>query len=348
VGTPADAAAPAGVSSPFAEAVSAVRRGVATAEQAATSLTAALTDDELLWLLDGDLQVLPGLRQMAAGYGREPFIAGSIERLGIPGVRLTDGPRGVAAGTSTSFPVPIARAAAWDTGLERRVGAAIGSEAWAQGATLVAAPCINLAPAPGWGRSQESYGEDPVLIGQLGAALVEGLLPSVIPCVKHYALNSMEEARFRVDVKVAEADLHEVYLPHFRTVVEAGAGAVMTSYNRVNGTWAGESPYLITTVLRQMWQFRGLVLTDFIWGLRDPVGSLLAGQDIEMPFRQQRAAALPAALATRPEVRGAARAAAGRILATEIALAARRGAPPGPAVIASPEHQALADRKSVG
>ncbi|MBU6147959.1 MAG: hypothetical protein KGP10_07285, partial [Actinomycetales bacterium] len=330
--------------SAFADGVADVRGGRATAADAAAALVDMLTDAELCWLLDGDIAVLPGLRRMAAGYGTEPFIAGRLDRLGIPGVRLTDGPRGVAAGQATSFPVPIARAATWDTALEQRIGAAIGIEARAAGANLVAAPCVNLAPAPGWGRSQESYGEDSVLIGAMGAALVAGLQPSVMACVKHYALNSMEEARFRVDVRVSDADLHELYLPHFRTAL-AAADAVMTAYNKVNGTWAGENASLLTTVLRDEWGFPGLVLTDFIWGLRDPIGSLLAGQDIEMPFRQQRASTLPAALAgtdaAAAEVRTAARTSARRILTAQIGLAARLGpAPDADGAVAA--HRSLA------
>lgn len=312
--------------SAFDDLVAQARTGQTTAADAAVALVDMLTDEELCWLLDGDVAVLPGLRRMASGYGTEPFIAGRVDRLGIPGVRLTDGPRGVAAGEGTSFPVPIARAATWDTALEQCIGEAIGLEARAAGANLVAAPCVNLAPAPGWGRSQESYGEDSTLIGAMGAAMVAGLRRSVMACVKHYALNSMEEARFRVDVRVSDADLHEGYLPHFRTAL-AGADAVMSAYNRVNGSWAGENAFLLTTVLRDMWGFPGLVLTDFIWGLRDPIGSLLAGQDIEMPFRQQRAATLPAALAgadaAAAAVRSAARSSARRILTAQVGLAAR-------------------------
>ena len=239
----------------FAAAVEAVLHGDQTLDAAVADLIDRLTERELLWLLDGDLTILRGVREMSQRYNKVPFEGGRIDRLGIPGIRFTDGPRGVALGASTAFPVAIARAATWDINLEREVASVIGAEARAQGANLWAGTCVNLAYAPGWGRTQESYGEDPVLLGAMGAASVEGVNPWVMSCVKHFALNSMEEARFRIDVGVAEDVLHEVYLPHFRAVVEAGVDCVMSAYNSVNGTWAGQNRYLLTDVLRAQWRF---------------------------------------------------------------------------------------------
>ena len=326
----------------FAAAVDSVRRGEQHLDAAVANLIGSLTGRELLWLLDGDLTILRGMREMSERYNKVPFEAGRIDRLGIPGIRFTDGPRGVALGSSTAFPVAIARAATWDPDLERAVADAIGAEARAQGANLWAGICINLAYAPGWGRAQESYGEDPVLLGAMGAAAVDGVNPWLMSCVKHFALNSMEEARFRVDVRVADDVLHEVYLPHFRTVVESGADCVMSAYNSVNGTWAGQNRHLLTDILRAQWGFTGFVMTDFIWGLRDPVGSVSAGQDLEMPFRQQRAATLPAALADGRLRRSDLERAAGRHLGAQIRLALRaRPAPPAD-VVASPPHRRLA------
>jgi beta-glucosidase len=326
----------------FAAAVDSVRRGEQHLDAAVANLIGRLTGRELLWLLDGDLTILRGLREMSERYNKVPFEAGRIDRLGIPGIRFTDGPRGVALGSSTAFPVAIARAATWDPDLERAVADAIGAEGRAQGANLWAGICINLAYAPGWGRAQESYGEDPVLLGAMGAAAVSGANPWLMSCVKHFALNSMEEARFRVDVAVADDVLHEVYLPHFRTVVEAGADCVMSAYNSVNGTWAGQNRHLLTDILRTQWGFTGFVMTDFIWGLRDPVGSVRAGQDLEMPFRQQRAATLPAAVADGRLTRTDLERAAGRHLGAQIRLALRaRPAPPAD-VVASPPHRRLA------
>lgn len=326
----------------FAAAVETVRRGEGTVDGAAAELVGRLTDPELLWLLDGDLTILRGIREMSARYNKVPFEAGRVERLGIPGFRFTDGPRGVALGASTAFPVAIARAATWDTDLERTVAGAIGSEARAQGANLWAGICVNLAYAPGWGRAQESYGEDPLLLGAMGSAAVEGANPWVLSCVKHLALNSMEEARFRVDVQVAEDVLREVYLPHFRAAVEAGADSVMSAYNSVNGTWAGQNRHLLTEILRDDWGFTGFVMTDFIWGLRDPVGSVAAGQDLEMPFRQQRAATLRAALANGELKRDDVERAARRQLSAQIRLALRARPMPPASVVASAGHRELA------
>jgi len=326
----------------FAAAVDAVRRGEEILDDAVAGLIDRLTAEELLWLLDGDLTVLRGLREMSERYNKVPFEAGRIDRLGIPGIRFTDGPRGVALGASTAFPVAIARAATWDPDLEGTVADAIGAEARAQGANLWAGICINLAYAPGWGRAQESYGEDPVLLGAMGAAAVRGANPWVQSCVKHFALNSMEEARFRVDVRVGEDVLREVYLPHFRTVVEAGVDCVMSAYNSVNGTWAGQNRHLLTDILRADWGFSGFVMTDFIWGLRDPIGSVAAGQDLEMPFRQQRAGTLLPALADGRLNRADAERAAHRQLSAQIRLALRARPAPSADVVACAGHRELA------
>ena len=338
--TATDAICPPGTA--FADAVRAVRGGEQSVDGATSGLIAQLSRTELLGLLDGDLTILRGLREMSERYNKVPFEAGRIDRLGIPGIRFTDGPRGAALGNSTAFPVAIARAATWDPDLERTVAGAIGAEARAQGANLWAGICINLAYAPGWGRTQESYGEDPLLLGAMGAAAAEGANPWLMSCVKHFALNSMEEARFRVDVRVDEDVLREVYLPHFRTVVEAGVDCVMSAYNSVNGTWAGQNAHLLTETLRDDWGFRGFVMTDFIWGLRDPVGSVAAGQDLEMPFRQQRAATLPAALADGRLARADVERAAHRQVAAQIRLAVRARPNPPVEVVGSPPHRRLA------
>ena len=328
---------------PFDEAVDAVRRGDKNSDEAAAELMGMLTDKELLWLLDGDKALLESVVDGART--RTNFLAvtaGRIDRIGIPGLRFTDGPRGVGIAPSTSFPVAIARAATWDVDIERRVGAAIGAEARVHGANFWGGLCINVAPFPGWGRAQESYGEDPLLLGEMGSAAIEGARPWVITSVKHFALNSMEEARFQVDVRVPEDVLHERYLPHFRRTVEAGVDSVMSAYNSVNGEWAGENRHLLTEILRDQWGFRGFVHTDWVWGLRHPVESVAAGQDVEMPFRQQRAHALPSALRSGELKRDDVVRAGGRILRTQIEYAARAQPTPARSVVAGAEHRALA------
>ena len=147
--------------------------------------------------------------------------SGENERLGIPPFGFSDGPRGVStAEGATAFPVTMARGASWDVELERRVGEVMGREALAGGANYSGAVCINLLRHPGWGRAQETYGEDPHHLGQLGLALTRGIQSQgVMACVKHLACNSIENARFRVDVRIDDRALHEVYLPHFKVVV---------------------------------------------------------------------------------------------------------------------------------
>jgi beta-glucosidase len=252
----------------------------------AEELCAQLTLDEKIDLLSGATPFWPGMIEMLGeGYNLRPYVAGAVERLGIEGIRFTDGPRGVTVGHSTCFPVAMARGATFDPELEERVGDAIGREARAQGANLFAGVCVNLLRHPAWGRAQETYGEDPEHVGEMGAALVRGVQRHVMACVKHFALNSMEDARFQVDVRATDEVLDEVYLPQFERIVREGVAAVMSAYNAVNGQWCGQNHELLTTILRDRWGFDGFVLSDFIFGVRDSAASINAGLDLEMPFR---------------------------------------------------------------
>ncbi len=314
-------------------------------EEAARGVVGAMTREERLWCLDGDAPTWAGLAFLGRddGYHRMPFAAAEVERVGLPGVHFADGPRGCVVGNATCFPVSMARGATWDPELEERVGEAIGRELRAAGADLTGAVCVNVLRHPAWGRAQETYGEDPHHVGELGAALTRGLQRHVMACVKHFACNSMENARFSVDVTVDEVALHEVYLPHFRRVVDEGVAAVMTAYNAVNGEWCGESRALIRDVLRGEWAFGGFVISDWILGLRDAATSVRAGLDIEMPYRMVRARDLPSAL-ERGEVEWAdVDAAATRLVATLLRFDAvlARPAPPRE-VLGAPEHRALA------
>ena len=202
-----------------------------TYEARADELVAAMTADELLECLDGDLDFWPGLADMIGGGILEhTYPGGSCERLGVEGIRFSDGPRGVVVGDATCFPVSMARGASWDPELEKSIGDAIGRELRAKGANFYGGVCINLLRHPAWGRAQETYGEDPFLVGEMGAALTSGVQDHTMACVKHFALNSMENTRFKVDVTVADDVLHEVYLPHFERVVRAGVASVMSAY----------------------------------------------------------------------------------------------------------------------
>ena len=271
----------------------------ADARAEADALVAMMTLEEKLGCLDGDTPFWPGVADLAGGgYHDHAWPAARVERLGIPGLNFADGPRGCVLGPSTTFPVSMARGASFDPELEERIGGAIGAELRASGATFTGAVCMNLLRHPAWGRSQETYGEDPCHVGEMASALTRGLQRHVMACMKHFACNSMENARFKVDVVADERALHEVYLPHFKQVAAEGVAAVMSAYNSLNGHWCGDSYPLLTEILRDEWGWDGLVVTDFIMGLRDPVASVRAGCNIEMPFRQQRAQALPDTVAS--------------------------------------------------
>ncbi|MEA5558033.1 glycoside hydrolase family 3 protein [Nodularia spumigena] len=327
----------------FATARDAVRNGAAP-DQAARRVVAALTPQERLWCLDGDAPTWAGLGFLGKdGYHLDTFTAARVDRVGLPGVDFADGPRGCVVGNATAFPVSMARGATWDPELEERVGDAIGRELRAAGATMTGAVCVNVLRHPAWGRAQETYGEDPHHVGELGAAFTRGLQRHVMACVKHFAANSMENARFSVDIAVEEVALHEVYLPHFRRIVEEGVAAVMTAYNAVNGEWCGQSHALVTDILRGEWGFDGFVISDWIFGLRDGATSLAAGLDIEMPYRMIRQQSLPGALAAGEASWDEVDAAVERIVATLLRFDAVLSAPAPPReLLGAPAHRALA------
>lgn len=217
-------------------------------------------------------------------WAARPYRAGGgIERLGIDPFYFTDGPRGVARGQSTCFPCSMARGATFDPDLERRIGEVMGIEARAQGCNLSGAVCFNLLRHPAWGRAQETYGEDSFHLGEMGSALAMGIQAhNVAATVKHFALNSMENARFKIDVQIDERSLHEVYLPHFKRAIDAGCATVMSAYNKMNAEYCGQNRELLTTILRGEWGFAGFVHSDWVMGVYDVKGAA-AGLDVENP-----------------------------------------------------------------
>jgi len=251
----------------------------------ARELFGQLTLDEKIKMMSGDQPFWPGIADMlGGGYADHPWVAGAVPRLGIPGVRFADGPRGVIMDGGTTFPVSMGRGATFDPELEERVGEVIGRELRAMGGNFFGGVCINLLRHPAWGRAQETYGEDPIHLGEFGAALVRGVQRHVMACAKHYALNSMENGRHTVDVTIASRPLHELYLLHFRRAVKEGVASIMSAYNSVNGEWCGQNHTLLTEILKRQWGFQGFVMTDFMFGMRDSKKAALAGQDVEMPF----------------------------------------------------------------
>lgn len=333
---------------PFERAAADVEEGTRSAADAAVSLVAEMTTEEKLSCLDGDMPFWPGIADMmSGGYYSHPWPAAVNERLGIPGLQFADGPRGCVISAATTFPVAMARGASFDPELERRVGEAIGAELRASGATFTGAVCMNLLRHPAWGRAQETYGEDPLHVGAMAEALTLGLQEHVMACMKHFALNSMENARFTVDVTVDERALHEVYLPHFKRVADAGVASVMSAYNSVNGSWCGDSTELLTDILRNEWGWDGFVITDFLAGLRDPIGSIVAGCNIEMPFAQQRAVVVADAVGNGELDMAVVDQRATEILATFLRFAAIFTSSPDPSVVAGPAHRALAREAAI-
>jgi len=245
-----------------------------------------LSIDEKIGLMSGQIteQKLLDDLFLIEHYNYEPYETLPVDRLGLPNVRFLDGPRGVVGGSSTCFPVSMARGASFDRELEEEVGRIIGAEIRAQGGNYFGGVCINLPRNPRWGRAQECYGEDTYLLGEMGAALTRGVQSqNVMACIKHFALNSIENGRFKVDVQVDKRTLYEVYLPHFKRCIDEGAASVMGAYNKVLGEHASQSKFLLREVLRDKWGFEGFTLSDFLWAVKDTEIAVKAGMNIEMP-----------------------------------------------------------------
>lgn len=275
--------------------------------------------------------------------------SGGNARLGIPEFAMSDGPRGVTAGTSTTFPVGMARGATFDPELERRVAEAIASELLAKGGNVILAPVVETLRHPAWGRAQETYGEDPHHLARMGVAFVEGAQAvGAVATPKHFAVNSIEDTRFDVDVTIDDRALRELYLPPHHAVVAAGAGAIMSAYNSVNGSYCAENRVLLTDVLRDDWGFDGLVMSDWLWGTHDTLGMADAGLNVEMPAPQFYGEDLVAAV-------GAGQVTEARIdelLRPVLDVKHRFGladlSRPDAAVIESPAHTALALEVALG
>lgn len=219
---------------------------------------------------------------------------GRNDRLNIPPWVLSDGPRGARVldkniSAVSTFPVAMARAASWNTSLEYQVHDVISKEMRANKTNYAATPCINLLRHPGWGRAQETYGEDPWLLGEFGVAAVKGIeRNNVMACPKHFALNSIENSRWVIDVSIDERTLREVYLPHFKKVIQKGKPAsIMSAYNKVRGTYSGSNRELLTEILRNDWGFDGFISTDWMYGIYDGIEAINAGLNVEMPWQDE-------------------------------------------------------------
>ena len=231
----------------------------------------------------------PLVGKLRGSYFYYPFYSGGCKRLGIPPIKFTDGPRGVVVHNSTCFPVASMRAACFDDELESRIAKAIGEEVLAAGANYFAGICVNVVRNPRWGRAQESYGEDPYMSGRKGVIYTKVLQDmGIITCPKHFAMNSVENLRFHINVNTDERTLREVYLVPFQMCINAGTMSIMSAYNKVNGAYCGENRRLLTDILRDEMGFQGFVMSDFIYGIYHCKESYEAGMDMEMPMHIQR------------------------------------------------------------
>ncbi len=222
------------------------------------------------------------------------------ERLGIPSIKMADGPIGIRswAGpsaqtnaavsskkvTTTSFPAGVAMAATWDIDLLQGEGQAIGQELKALGRDMILGPTVNINRTPLWGRNFEGYGEDPYLTSRLAVAYIKGVQgEGVIATVKHFDANNQEFERHRINAVIDQRALHEIYFPAFKAAVqEADAWSVMSAYNKLNGVYCAENPFLLKDVLQKEWGFKGFVVSD--WGSTySTAATVNAGMDLEMP-----------------------------------------------------------------
>ena len=217
--------------------------------------------------------------------GYNEFYIRAVPRLGIPEIRMADGPQGVRNNTrSTMFPCGVAAAATWDRALVRDMGRGLGQDARARGVHIMLGPGVNIYRSPLCGRNFEYFGEDPYLASETAVQYIEGMQSEgVMATIKHFAGNNQEWDRHQVSSDIDERTLHEIYLPAFRKAVEqAGVGAVMSSYNLVNGQHATENEQLAVDILRGMWGFEGIFMSD--WNATySAEGAANRGLDLEMP-----------------------------------------------------------------
>lgn len=232
--------------------------------------------------------------------GDSAWTTAGLARIGLPSLRMADGPHGVrrtqavesmafGAHRSTCFPTASSMSATWDPELVRLIGQAIAKEAIALDVDVVLGPGVNMKRSPLCGRNFEYFSEDPFLAGRLAAAWIDGVQAlGVGASLKHFAVNNQETRRMSVSAEVDERALREVYLPAFEHAVkEARPWTVMCAYNRINGTYASEHRTLLTEILRDEWGFEGIVVSDWA-AVHDRPRALAAGLDLEMPGPRPR------------------------------------------------------------
>ena len=218
--------------------------------------------------------------------GYDSWYIRPVERLGLPVVKMVDGPQGVRNNTrSTLYPSGVAAAATWNRELIGKMGVALGQDSRARGVHILLGPGVNIYRSPMCGRNFEYFGEDPYLAGQVAVSYIKGLQSQgVMACIKHFAGNNQEWDRHSVSSDIDERTLHEIYFPAFEAAVkEADVASVMTSYNLLNSVHASESKYLNYDILRDTWGFEGLVMSDWT-SCYSPLNVATWGVDLEMPL----------------------------------------------------------------
>jgi beta-glucosidase len=217
--------------------------------------------------------------------GTDHFYIRDIPRLGLPKIKLTDGPVGARNdGRTTAYPAGILSASTWDTALLYKLGYGLAQDSKARGSHILLGPGVNIYRVPMCGRNFEYFGEDPFLVGKLGVHYIKGMQENgVAACVKHYAANNQEWDRYNISSEVDERTLREIYLPAFKMAVqEANVATVMNSYNLINGEHATQNGFLNNQILKEEWGFDGILMSD--WGsTHDGLAAALGGLDLEMP-----------------------------------------------------------------
>ena len=223
--------------------------------------------------------------------GADTWHTVAVERLGIPSLKMSDGPNGARGDafsggvTAAAFPAGTVLASTWNTELVERIGQALAQETRSKGAQVLLGPTVNIHRSPLGGRNFESFSEDPYLASRMAVAYINGLQGEGIgACVKHYIGNEQEFERFSMSSQVDERTLREIYMPPFLAAVrEAKAWSLMASYNLVNGVAVSEDPYYLHDILRDEWDWDGLVVSDWFFSVKSTAASVNAGLDLEMP-----------------------------------------------------------------
>ena len=243
-------------------------RYTAEVEHKADSLLSLMTTDE-------KLQMIGGVDWM---YTHE------VDRLGIPRMRMSDGPQGLGThGKSTAYPATVMLAATWNKDLAREYGNALGQDCRARDIDIVLGPAVNIYRAPMCGRNFEYMGEDPYLASQIAVGYIKGVQNNgVMATIKHFLGNNSDYDRNMISNDMDERTMHEIYMPAFKAAIQDGeVGALMTSYNLVNGIYTTENPALLKDVVRDRWGFNGIVMSD--WGsTHHCVPAAGSGLDLEM------------------------------------------------------------------